>query len=400
MTITPEGGEPGGGMYVVPDPGSPPPTVAARPRARRRLSTVATVAAVVVLLGAALLSRGGPPDPAGSGATSTGTAGATTGGSPAGSASASPPAPLPRYPAGLPERVVVEPLPARALSAAPVRTARALVQPVWPDRMNGPVLVLGDDGELRVLDVGDLGPVIDADGNPQRALDATSLSPNGTRAAFAQRDRVVVVDLTTATARSVGVAGPNENVAWLTGDQIVVSQGPASFVVGPGDAVRRVPYRGGDAAVPATAGVVVELTVQAAVPGPRLREWQGERAARDVPVVVPAGLVAWAGPGQLRGRWLARAALFGDGTAPPAPAVLLIDVDIGVVLRVERMPVATPPGTPSYTVLGWHQEGTVIVGVSGPHDLRLLAWDVRAGSVGQVSEIVGPAPVVALPADR
>ena len=102
------------------------------------------------------------------------------------------------------------------------------------------MLVVGDDGKVRWLRPGHLQPVRDEGGNTSWPTKDTSLSPDGTRAAFPQPDRLVVADLTTGLIRTFTAPGLNEWVLW--------APGTADVLVGSATAAYRVNTLNGDRA--------------------------------------------------------------------------------------------------------------------------------------------------------
>ncbi len=94
-----------------------------------------------------------------------------------------------------------------ALVDDPVSRATAAVQiALGPDQAN--VWVYGDDGHWRSLDTTGLDLVYN--GDYKLGMDRGSLSPDGTRLAIGQAEGVVVIDLTTAEARTYPVDGLGE----------------------------------------------------------------------------------------------------------------------------------------------------------------------------------------------
>ena len=135
---------------------------------------------------------------------------------------------LPWAATALPRRIVADAAGASRLTEDPPDRALALLQaPVGEQYTPGPVLVLGDDGELRRID--GLSPVPDPGGNLSFPLDAGSLSPDGRRAAFAQRDMIVILELTSGVRRELTVPGFNEKVRWSRDSQrlLVAREGDA-----------------------------------------------------------------------------------------------------------------------------------------------------------------------------
>lgn len=128
---------------------------------------------------------------------------------------------LERLETALPSEVRMGSGPPQRLSQASVTRALAIFQ---GGEQGDQLFVLGDDWRVRLLDRVDLGHPTDPEGNTQVAVDTTSLSPDGSRAAFAQHDKVVVVDLTTGKANHFPLPGYNRDVVWRDGDTLIVEQ--------------------------------------------------------------------------------------------------------------------------------------------------------------------------------
>ena len=78
----------------------------------------------------------------------------------------------------------------------------------------------------------DLSYTHDAGGNQALPLDQNSLGPMGRRAAFAQPDAVVIVNLMTGAAERIALPGLNEDVSWLINDRhVLVSSATQTWLV-------------------------------------------------------------------------------------------------------------------------------------------------------------------------
>ncbi|MFI5915753.1 hypothetical protein [Dactylosporangium sp. NPDC051541] len=380
--------EQGDGVDVV----SGGPSSAPLPR-RTRLLVLAAVAVVVAgaVVAFARCSAGGTPQAASTsagptgGPASDGSAATGAAGSPSTSAAGPPLPSRPQEVTELPARLTVDPAAAAPLSARPVTRARALVQPRAdePDA-NPPVLALAEDNTWRRLDVGDLRPAVDAAGNPQPVLDVTSLSPDGRRAAFAQPDKVVIVDLTTGRARTVAVPGFNENAAW-SGEQVLVTQSGRTYLAG-GPSPAAAPYAGDDVLLPAGA------TVSTLSIGPdhqaRLGRWPG---GDQTPVRGATDLMSWSGPGWRSGDLAARVASVSSGpvaapTGPPTTRLVLVNTAAATASFAD-LPVA------DIRVLGWRDPSTVLLDAGGR---QVLAYHTSGGSLTTVSTVTGPPALLSL----
>ncbi len=276
---------------------------------------------------------------------------------------------------------------ASPLSGDPVRRALALFEVGHVDGATE-VLVLGDDGRARRLDVVSLAPATDEQGSPRSAVSSRTLSPDGRRAAFPQRDRLLLVDLTTANVDVVPLPGFNVSVGWL-GDRVVVAGSGAAAVVDVASlAVASAPYSGHLVVASATVGAsVVELS-GGGTKALGLRVWTGD-AHRDVEVAgLPAGS-EWSGLGVRSGA--AVAAQYGSSSlADPTRSIAAFDA--GDATLVRRLLVPLHPQSWS-AVLGWLDERTVLVW-RGDTDGWVLAWNIASGHVHRVAEVTGDRAVV------
>ena len=199
-----------------------------------------------------------PPGPASTGA---GTTGWTHNGGPTAAVSVRVdrlPATIERTPGWNPywPRSVQPPANAPALTSAPIRDTVMLFMPYSPDPDGSeplidpaplPLFAYGEgsingdsgDGTYHWVRVNvDLLETRDAGGNRAIALDQNSLGPMGQRAAFAQPDELVIVDLASFGGRTAGavhripVPGLNEEVTWLTdGRYVLVSSATKTWLV-------------------------------------------------------------------------------------------------------------------------------------------------------------------------
>lgn len=76
-----------------------------------------------------------------------------------------------------------------------------------------------------VVDTVPLGQVTDIEGNESAPLGDRAISPDGRRVAFAQADKVVVLDVVTAQVRTIDVADPYlEDVGWMDDGSALVAR--------------------------------------------------------------------------------------------------------------------------------------------------------------------------------
>lgn len=311
---------------------------------------------------------------------------------------------LPLLATYLPEHLDLTTRPELRLSGSPVGFAIALLQPVLFDPPDSSVVVLGDDGRLRLLNVGRLEPARDRDGNLQPALDPTSLSPDGRRAAFAQPDRIVLVDLTTATATDLPLPGWNESVSWL-GDELVATQEGLSFLLEPETgAVSPYPASASDLAFDASADCpAVEVTAPAGPgTGIRVRQWCDPATPTERPIPTTGDIISWSGPGWARDGHVARVAVLDRGESnpagPPVNELLLIDVETATIARGVTPPLDTDTRVNYHVVLGWLNDTTVLIS-SASNGQQIIGWNVDDGSFALATRISGPSCVIALAAN-
>jgi hypothetical protein len=307
---------------------------------------------------------------------------------------------LPTVTIDLPRRLDLDTAAATPLSTRTVRRARALAQPRADEAsVNAPVLVLAEDSSWRRLDVGDLRATTDASGNPQPVLDTTSLAGDGRRAAFAQRDEVVVVDLTTAGVRRIRVPGFNEDVAWL-GGRLLVTQEAATYLVDGAGAPAKVPYPGRDVLLPTGSQAGVQV-VQLSIGGDghaRLRHWRGNTGDDERVVSGVADLVSWSGPGWQQGQTAARTVWISSGPAsapsgPPAARVLLVDTATGAGRIAADL---GDPARAGASVLGWHDATSLLLNAGG----QILVYEVQTGTAAVAATVGGGPAVLALAGGR
>ncbi|MFI6481817.1 hypothetical protein ACIBH1_28070 [Nonomuraea sp. NPDC050663] len=298
---------------------------------------------------------------------------------------------LPLLPTAFP--ATLDPAAARPLSSWPLTRAIALFQQ-YGEQGDGRLLALGEDGGLRELDGLDLAPVTDRDGNRQAALDDTSLSPDGTRAAFAQKDEVVLVELATGAMSRLPLPGFNERVSWRpNGIGLLVEQDPRVYLMDTRTGVAtRMPYPAWGLVAGGEIGADVHrLDADDGEKPAMLSRWDssGVRQA-STPVRPPVGTGEWWGTGWLREGRIARD-VFGAGGPRPygdvveAEAVVVLDAATGATLR-SLVFEGFGRWKGCCAVMGWYDRDTVLVTSGGEHS-RLLAWRITDGAVFRVGDL-------------
>ncbi|MFI6904839.1 hypothetical protein ACIBKY_26490 [Nonomuraea sp. NPDC050394] len=271
---------------------------------------------------------------------------------------------LPAAPAGLPERWADIPV----VDSAP-----------------GPVLALAEfgDGRIYLMKAGGRIPLDDSTdlaGEGATRLNPNALAPEGTRAAFPQKDAVVVVDLVIGQTFRYPVPGFNEVVLWR-GEQLLVEQEKANYLLDLATGkVRRQPYKG-------FTGVAGYRDLR--IVSPEEGGWTvlEERGSGEVQLDVrnltdgggmPVGVLG--SHGWQRDDLVARSAPARPGLAQGADVVVVADIASGRVVRTLLLPSCGKGGCP---VRGWVGHETVIV-ESG--DL-LLGWNISTGALSRVAEL-------------
>jgi hypothetical protein len=245
-----------------------------------------------------------------------------------------------------------------------------------------PIFVLGSDGAVRGLDAAvKLDFTRDAEGHTISPVLATSLSPDGRRAAFPQRDGLTIVDLPTGKPDVIALPGWNGYVLWHGNSTVLVGQARAAFAV---DLTSRTPkalpstFAVRDVAVdPEATHPVVDLPSGA---GPlAVRERVGYAARPQSEIRVDQSRLdgyrvnGWQGPAWRSGDLVVRA---GAGTGPDSRGTDLVGVvetRTGAVVRLLAT-AATP--------LGWLDGRTVLLATARQ---GIVAWDIRSGQVTSVS---------------
>ena len=246
------------------------------------------------------------------------------------------------------------------------------------------VLVYGEDGRWRAVDVPGLIPARHAPGYTDPVLRPTSVSPDGTRLALPQPSSLVVVDLTDGTSRRLPVGTPfNVDVSWADASHVVVSGSSSrpraalrSWLVDVTDgSVHTSPYR------PWTA--FLDDTTLTWRRGP-LRWGDG----RVVPTTANNDGRGFATPPQVRDGVVVGVMgviTGGEGLPLATWGVVAVDGDTGQVLAY--LPVSRSKLTDSL-VLGWDGDRPLI-GLPHPGvvNLDVFAWDWRHGSLDPVASV-------------
>ncbi|MFC7583262.1 hypothetical protein ACFQYP_05300 [Nonomuraea antimicrobica] len=260
----------------------------------------------------------------------------------------------------------------------------------------GPVLALAEfgDGKIYLLKSGGrvpldvkLGDSVDAGGNGGTPLKPNALAPDGTMAAFPQKDEVVVVDLVIGQVRRYPVPGFNEVVLWR-GERLLVEQEEANYLLDLATGkVRRQPYAG-------FAGVAGYRDLRIVSPGEGGRTvlqeggWEVELDVRRLTDEggMPVGVLGR--HGWQRGGLVAQSAYAHDDLpAVAADVVVVADVATGRVVRTLLLPWGNSPdtrcGKRGCAVRGWIGQETVII-ESGD---RLLGWNIGTGALSRVADL-------------
>lgn len=294
----------------------------------------------------------------------------------------------PSRPGLLPQQLATSP--AVPLSADPVHPAQALFQPYrFEPMVMTPVYVLGADGRVRELDTVDLDFVPDPGGNLSFPLRPTSLSPDGLAAAFPQRGRVVLVDLTTGQVQVHDVPTYVEHVVWvpgpvgrplLVGDErkmfVLTLTGDLASLRHAGD----VPLTPRDvAAMSGTDLTIAELRDPTQDQPAAVRTWWREPAGeseRPIMTTPDLEIMAWSGRGWSRGPNVARSAFLRTPTGEGEHAMAVVDHGSGEVVRWLRFTGSRRKGC--CQPLGWLDDATVLLAT----DLEgVVSWNLSTGEL-------------------
>jgi hypothetical protein len=251
----------------------------------------------------------------------------------------------------------------------------------------GPVLALAEfgDGRIHVMKADGRIPLEvklgDSAGDGGTPLKPNSLAPDGTMAAFPQKDEVVVVDLVIGRARRYPVPGFNEVVLWR-GERLLVEQEEANYLLDLATGkVRRQPYKG-------FTGVAGYRDLRIVSPGEGGRtviQEGGSEAEPDVQGITDEGILG--DHGWQRDGLVAWSAVAHRDLAEKADVVVVADAASGRVVRTLLLPWGDSPdmrcGKGGCPVRGWISRNTVLI-ESGD---RLLGWNIDTGALSRVADL-------------
>jgi hypothetical protein len=283
------------------------------------------------------------------------------------------------------------------LSAQPIPRAVALLE------TREGVFVLGVDGSYRML------AGIEVSSRPW--VQASSLTPDGSRGILMHSNLLAVVDFPTGQVHRFDVTGSNTQVAWLPDGRVLYAQGDRSMVLDPSTGViRPVAYNANEIAVNSTPELVQLDPAAAGIPA-RLLTWSPSESDSQPPGPVngplPQGtprtkrdlqlskglqwIGYWEGSGWLHGDLLARACSAsgmhmptGYGTPQFATVVVDLSGKLHGVLAQQSVH-ATYPLAP--VILGWLDEGTVLLRLGDSSYRPLIGWEVATGALSLVSNL-------------
>ncbi|MFI7455542.1 hypothetical protein ACIBQX_49345 [Nonomuraea sp. NPDC049714] len=253
--------------------------------------------------------------------------------------------------------------------------------------VSGPVLALAEfgDGRIYVMRADGRVPLevkLGSAGNGGTPLKPNSLAPDGTMAAFPQKDEVVVVDLVIGRARRYPVPGHNEMVLWR-GERLLVEQKEANYLLDLATGrAQRQPYKG-------FAGVAGyrDLRIVSSDGGRTVVQEGGSEVELDVRGVTDEGGRPVGDHGWQRDGLVARSAPAHHDLADRADVVVVADTATGRLVRTMLLPWGDSPGMRcgkgGCPVRGWISPGTVII-ESGD---RLLGWNVGTGALSRVADL-------------
>ena len=317
---------------------------------------------------------------------------------------------LPQRATALPETINVEPSGAALLTQAPVARALAIAQ-----QELGPLIIVAPDGSTRSLnDTALLGA---------RML-ATSLSPDGARAALTTADGLLVIDLTRGTLRPVAAAtqtspalpslvwrsartvlvptrsgaqeinvdtGVATNLFGLTGANVATSQGPAT-----GKLVEMIPPGTGGSpparlrmwrTAPKTTPAPTVSTPARSTPSASTVATPGPEDVEDRTVIGPPWVGRWSGPGWSTSDLFVRSC---DPRSLALPESVGVARDAISAVGPNGLAVGTLAVVDGTTLdpLGFADPSTVFVSTGMPQNgTRLLAWNVRTTQLQSVTTL-------------
>jgi len=285
-------------------------------------------------------------------------------------------------------------------SAAPISHASLLYTPssnagapYIPIYAYGEGLINGGSGNGQfywvVLEV-KLVETRDADGNRALPLDQGSLGPMGQRAAFAQPDEVVVVDLRTGKEDRIPLLGLNEEVTWLVdGRHVLVSSATLTWLVNVDTRTALPASTDGFTVTPMVGGGSGLTTLAFVDPGdaaPLLRfyddgglSWRSHRYV-NIASAAPYRFSYLMPHGWRYGDLIAQA---GGGQAGSVPGefVVVIDDQTGDITQVLDLGPNRNKGC--CAVVGWMNPDAVIIHTDQE---GLLQWTLSTGTVTRLTD--------------
>lgn len=267
------------------------------------------------------------------------------------------------------------------LSSDPVgRAALAINDPGLKSR----VLVLGEDGAWRLVDVPGLVPAGNNELYPRPILRPTSLSPDATRLALPQPNALVDVDLTQGTSRRYDVPGPaNLYPVWIDRTHVLLTpEGARHGTIVDLTHGTRTPSPYGDTTAFAEGTTV---TWDAGGPTYSTLVWGDGRRTRTLgdngggffpqPPLVRNGVVVGVG------------GIYSDDQAPSFGTIGINVVDGSTGRVLAYLPLTHGKGTDA-ALLGWAGDRPLI-GIPHPGvvNLDVFAWDWRHGSLDPVASV-------------
>lgn len=287
-----------------------------------------------------------------------------------------------------------------ALSTRPTPRALAVLDAATGAAATGPLLVLAEDGGWRRVDK---LPAAAA-----ALLSPGALAPDGAHTAVVTADELWVIESATGRARRYDVAPQSPGVVWLGPRHLLatayqlVEVGTGRLLPVPVEMRNTIaPRRGAGTDMPPAVLELLSAGDPITAP-PRVRSWEFDGRNHS------EGTVAVTGPGAGRlGRFLGPgfAVVGGGGLVArrcepmglpvrpdwrPAEAVAVLDPGAA---RVRRLLVADADVTGGLTLLGWLDRRRVLVccgggsGATPGVNQRVLAWDVRDGSLALVATV-------------
>jgi hypothetical protein len=289
---------------------------------------------------------------------------------------------------GLPSRIALsQDDQAVPLSRSPVHRATAIFE---PDNAAA-ILVLGDDGNLRLLD----SPL------PVNArLTSTSLSPDGTDVALLSDRQLTVVDLISGIVHGYQIDGVQAltTVIWLGPTSVAVSDSSVTesldLKTGVAGSTR---YVAGDLLQAQPPGPLAELISVDDPPGTpaRIRHWAADNMLNTSLSPGAGASLLWLGGFQGPG-WQCGGMVVRDtatlGLALPladspvgvaGAATLAVDEGTGVVRRV----LAYPGNPAALAVLGFLDPRTVLLRAGDETAFGILAWRWATGDLHLVAQV-------------